>query len=436
MSTARLSRERTSCPRRSRRLRAWGRAGTERGAEGGVARGLAMVTAGATLVLILFGGLVTNNGAALAVSDWPTTFGYNMFLFLWAQLFSGLFYDHSHRLIGSVVGLLTLALAALLWRRGGSLRVLGVVAACAVVVQGLLGGMRVVLRQDVLAILHGCLAQAFFALLAVILLLTSPRARAPLAPIEPSTRALALGAAAIAYVQVVLGALVTHAGIVDHHILGAIVVFMIVPMVTARLRRSGDPVAAPVATVLLALLGVQLVLGVGAYLARFSSIWIPGGQATMLALPVAHRLVAALILAATVVLAVVVSKPRQSAHSEGGERWALSGCVRLPDLIEPQPRSEAISQPPIESVIQSNRQYERSRELPIALTHETKPLLNPIGKINGAPSHLSLSPTARPGSAPLLNPIGEINGATAYLSLSPTARPGLAPLLNPIGEIT
>ncbi len=223
-----------------------------------MARGLAIVTAAATLVLILFGGLVTNTGAALAVPDWPTTFGYNMFLYPWSEMIGGIFYEHSHRLIGSVVGLLTLALAAALWRRGSTLRVLGVVAALAVVVQGLLGGMRVVLRQDVLAILHGCLAQAFFALLAVIVLLTSARTRAPLARIEPSTRNLALGAAAVAYVQIVLGALVTHAGIVDHHLVGAFAVFVIVPMLTARVRRSGDAVAAPLASVLLALLGVQL----------------------------------------------------------------------------------------------------------------------------------------------------------------------------------
>src|SRR5499433_4361996 len=118
MSTARLSRERTSCPRRSRRLRAWGRAGTERGAEGRVARGLAMVTAGATLVLILFGGLVTNTGAALAVPDWPTTFGHNMFLYPWARMVGGIFYEHSHRLLGALVGVLTIALAISAWRRG------------------------------------------------------------------------------------------------------------------------------------------------------------------------------------------------------------------------------------------------------------------------------------------------------------------------------
>jgi len=37
----------------------------------------AVFTAGATLVLICFGGLVTSHGAGLAVPDWPNTYGYN-----------------------------------------------------------------------------------------------------------------------------------------------------------------------------------------------------------------------------------------------------------------------------------------------------------------------------------------------------------------------
>jgi len=332
-----------------------------------VVRGLAMVTAASTLVLILFGGLVTNTGAALAVPDWPTTFGYNMFFYPWSQMVGGIFYEHSHRLIGSVVGLLTLALAAVLWRQGGRLRALGLVAAVAVAVQGLLGGLRVVLLQDVLAIVHGCLAQAFFGLLAVIVLLTSPRARSPLAPIAPSTRALALAAAAVAYAQIMLGALLTHAGIVDLHLVGAVAVFIIVPMLTARLRRSGDPVAAPLATALLALLGVQLALGIGAYLARFSVLWIPGGQATMLALPVAHRLVAALILAATVVLAVRVSEKRETAQEEaqvgkkeqiGESHAAARTSLRPPTAL---PTSEASIQ-------------QRSHSAPIARHLRSEPI--------------------------------------------------------------
>ena len=97
---------------------------------------LAVLTAAATGVLIVFGGLVTNTGAALAVPDWPTTFGHNMFLFPWSQMVGGVFYEHSHRLLGSVVGLLTVALAAALWPRGGRLRALGIAA-----VWGIYGGI-------------------------------------------------------------------------------------------------------------------------------------------------------------------------------------------------------------------------------------------------------------------------------------------------------
>ena len=69
-----------------------------------MAHRLALVTLGATSVLILLGGLVTNTGAALAVPDWPSTFGYNMFLFPWARMAGGILYEHSHRLAGAVVG--------------------------------------------------------------------------------------------------------------------------------------------------------------------------------------------------------------------------------------------------------------------------------------------------------------------------------------------
>ena len=264
---------------------------------------LALLTATATLVLIVVGGLVTNTGAALAVPDWPNTFGYNMFLFPWSRMVGGVLYEHSHRLVAAGVGSLTLALAAALWRRGGPLRALGFAAALAVVAQGVLGGLRVVLVKDTLAIVHGGLAQAFFGLLVAIVLLAS-RAPAPAPATDPSLRALSVLAAALVYVQIVFGALLTHAGRLDLHLAGAALVFVLVPIVAARTRRAGDPVAGPVARALLAFLGVQLALGVGSYLARFSSIWIPGEQLTMLLLPVAHRVVGSLVLGASVILAL------------------------------------------------------------------------------------------------------------------------------------
>jgi len=276
-----------------------------------LAHRLAVLTAAATCVLIVFGGLVTNTGAALAVPDWPTTFGHNMLLFPWSQMVGGVFYEHSHRLLGALVGALTLALAAALWRRGGRLRALGVVAVAAVVLQGVIGGLRVILLTDALAIVHGPLAHAFFALVVSLALVTSARMADPTVPVDAATRGLTLAAAVLVYVQIVSGALLTHAGRLDLHLAGAVAVFVLLPVVTARLRRTGDVVAAPAARVLLALLGGQLLLGAGSYLARFSAVWIPGGQATMLALPVAHRLAGGLILAAVVVLAVrVVAGPR------------------------------------------------------------------------------------------------------------------------------
>jgi heme A synthase len=158
---------------------------------------------------------------------------------------------------------------------------------------------------------HGCLAQAFFALVVTIAFLTSRSARTPAGGIDPTSRMLALAAASLVYLQIVLGALLTHAGWIELHIAGALAVFALVPVVTARLGRSGDRVAMPLARWLLVLLGLQLLLGVGSYLCRFSSLWIPGEQLTMLVLPVAHRLVGALILAATTVLAV------RAAHARG-----------------------------------------------------------------------------------------------------------------------
>jgi cytochrome c oxidase assembly protein subunit 15 len=269
-----------------------------------VAHRLALTTVVATLVLILFGGLVTNTGAALAVPDWPTTFGYNMFLYPWSQMVGGVFYEHSHRLLGSLVGFLTLALAAALWREGGRLRVLGLMMVVVVITQGILGGMRVLLLKETLAIVHGCLAQAFFGLAVAVALLTSRSQRLPVQGFDPTLRMLTLVAVGVVYFQVVLGALITHAGWIVPHLAGAAAVFVFVPMVTARLRRTPDAIASPAASALVALLGLQLLLGVGSFLARFTPFWIPGGQTTMLVLPVTHRLLASLILGMAVLIAV------------------------------------------------------------------------------------------------------------------------------------
>ena len=110
----------------------------------------------------------------------------------------------------------------------------------------------------------------------------------------------------------------THTGRIDLHLAGALGVFVLAPIVTARLRRTRDAVSAPAALVLLILLGLQLLLGVGAYVGRFTALVLPGGALISLALPVAHRLVGSLILAAAVVLALRVSALGMAAHRRIG----------------------------------------------------------------------------------------------------------------------
>ncbi|HXH84196.1 MAG TPA: COX15/CtaA family protein, partial [Candidatus Tectomicrobia bacterium] len=208
-----------------------------------LAHRLAVSTAAATTALIVFGGLVTNTGAALAVPDWPTTFGHNMFLFPWSGMVGGVFYEHSHRLLGAVTGLLTLGLALALARAGRRLAWLGLLAVAAVVAQGVIGGLRVVLLADGLAMVHGPLAHAFFGLVVAIAVLTSRRMAEPPA-LDPALRPAILAAAGLVYAQIVFGAFLTHAGRIDLHLAGAVAVLVLVPLVAARARRSGDAVAA------------------------------------------------------------------------------------------------------------------------------------------------------------------------------------------------
>ncbi|HVF71703.1 MAG TPA: COX15/CtaA family protein [Chthoniobacterales bacterium] len=129
----------------------------------------------ATLFLICSGGMVTSKGVGLAVPDWPTTFGYNMFLFPVSKWVGGIFFEHTHRLIASTVGLLTIVLAVWIWRADDRrwLRNLGFAALGAVILQGVLGGLRVTLLKDEIGIFHALLAQAYFGMLVLITLATS-----------------------------------------------------------------------------------------------------------------------------------------------------------------------------------------------------------------------------------------------------------------------
>jgi heme a synthase len=177
----------------------------------------ARIVAAATFLLIVAGAMVTSTGSGLAVPDWPTSYGYNMFTFPPSMWVGGIFYEHGHRLIASTVGFLTIVLAVWLWRaeRRRWVRRLGLVALAAVIIQGILGGLTVrYFLPAPISIGHAGLAQLFFCLAVSIALFTSKGWQQGY-PSEKEDRTLgrlAIVTTALIYGQILLGATMRHTG--------------------------------------------------------------------------------------------------------------------------------------------------------------------------------------------------------------------------------
>jgi cytochrome c oxidase assembly protein subunit 15 len=273
---------------------------------------LAVVLACATFPLLFIGGLVTSKGAGLAVPDWPTTFGYNMFLYPWSKMVGDVFYEHSHRLVGSVVGFLTIGLALALWikERRSWLRWLGLGALFLVVLQGVIGGLRVVLLQQTLAIIHAAMAQLFFALTVSLALFTSTEWRGfrETQAIEDGGRLWRLSAmtTGLIYVQAIFGAMLRHTGErLDAHLLFAALVSLHVVFLIVRVFRFHPAqlrLAHP-ALWLGVLLLMQLMLGIGAYIGKYTTL-LSLPIAAVVAVTTTHLIVGSLMLVCSLLLAL------------------------------------------------------------------------------------------------------------------------------------
>ena len=260
-------------------------------------RRVATVLIAATFPMIWIGGLVTTYDAGMAVPDWPTTFGYNPLAYPWTTWFYGpwdLFIEHGHRLLGMVVGLVAIALVVTAWRfeRRRSLRWLSVVCLLAVVAQGVLGGMRVVLADTQLAMIHGCLGPAFFAFAVALATLLSNRWSSATVPGKISgiarLQALSLITAVLAYVQLILGAQLRHLpvtsdpqqfrlAVLAHLVMAAIVSLHVLLLIIRVLRsaRRESWLTRPAALMGI-LLGTQLMLGVGTWASKYGwPTWLP-----------------------------------------------------------------------------------------------------------------------------------------------------------------
>ena len=274
-----------------------------------------------TVLLFVAGALVTSNNAALSVPDWPKSFG-TWFPSL-RQLAGGAFFEHSHRVIAGVMGVLTLVLAILIWVKDSRrwLRWFGVIAVLGVVVQAVLGGEVVrQLLQYWLPVLHACFAQIVFAAVLAIAVFTSKwwvTERPQLADSgSPSIRALAILNAAVIFFQVVLGAGFRHSEIpVWPHMAGALLVMgMASGTAVAMRKRFGDaPELARTRGLLNSIAGFQFLLGIGAYWARLTAEKSGPSTATVW-LTVIHTVVGALLFALSILIVLICYRlvPRRS----------------------------------------------------------------------------------------------------------------------------
>jgi cytochrome c oxidase assembly protein subunit 15 len=293
----------------------------------------AVVTACATLCLIFVGGLVTSTASGLAVPDWPLSFGQ-----VFPPMVGGVLYEHGHRLVAALVGMLTVTLVVLLsnWEPRAWVRRLGWGALAAVLLQGSLGGLTVLLRLPTsVSVTHACLAQVFLCLTVTIAVCTSPRWLAS-RPVGVETAVLSLRVltrvtVGLVFVQLILGALMRHTGaglaipdfplafgrvippftsqgVLIHflHRAGALAVAIVSLWTVARVLSafgSESQLRRP-ALALLALLMLQLTLGA-------LTIWTQRAVTPM----TAHVAVGAAVLATSVILALRTTRlvgPRRS----------------------------------------------------------------------------------------------------------------------------
>ena len=284
-------------------------------------------------MLLIAGALVTSNDAGLAVPDWPTSFGS---IYRIPPMVGGVKFEHSHRMIAELIGLLTIIMAVWTWRVEPRrwMRRLALGALALVIFQGVLGGTTVLnYLPPAVSSAHALFAQTFFCVTVLMALFTGrdwTRDPVPLPADEgtPKLRTLTVVLLAALYVQLVLGAAFRHVWTklgpngaeripaeqivgtyLVPHIINAVLVTVLLIWVAVRVlsRYSHVHAMRKPAGSLLMLVMAQLGLGFGAYLARVQ--W--GRDAAqphpfLVWSTVAHVVTGAAILATAVVLTVQV----------------------------------------------------------------------------------------------------------------------------------
>jgi heme a synthase len=270
----------------------------------------ALVVVAWAAILLTAGALVTSEDAALAVPDWPLSYGT-----LNPPMVGGIAYEHSHRLIATGLGILVIALAFLLWRYDERrwMKYLGLAAVAGVIFQGVLGGLTVLkLLHYWLPVLHACTAELLFAVLVVIAVCTSRWYMQSLPHYidhgSPSLHSIVALNAVMIFLQVLVGAGFRHNYLsLKPHVFGAPLVLAMVIWTARVLRRRFPEVPAMVRLRILlhSIVGVQILLGILALWARISSANDPQPLPPVVISTVAHTVVGAFLFATSIATVIV-----------------------------------------------------------------------------------------------------------------------------------
>lgn len=297
-----------------------------------------VLTAATTVLLLAWGAFVTSINAGLAVPDWPSSFNsYDPFN-PWPEWWkiTPVLAEHGHRLLGALVGAFTLILAVWTWiaDRRRWMKRLAIGALVLVTIQGVLGGLRVVLISLDLAVVHACVAQIFFALVIGMALFTSEswlgrRYGSFESRHVPKLRRLALLTVVIIYVQIILGALLRHPGtgidttLVAVHFAGALVASAAILFLHREIRRhhTGTRIVHPAARLLLGVLIIQFALGVTAYFVTIDDAGMLEPSNVQVVVNTAHMVTGALLM--------------------GSAAAVMIGAFRLPRAAEAPLRTNA-----------------------------------------------------------------------------------------------
>jgi cytochrome c oxidase assembly protein subunit 15 len=284
-----------------------------------------LITACITLLLILAGGMVTGFNAGLSVPDWPDVFRYNMFLFPLTRMTGGVYFEHTHRLLGTLVGLATMTQAVYLWFRDHRrwVKGLAILALLMVIGQGILGGLRVTghftgdqsrIHMDPstrLAIVHATFGQIVFAVLVAIAVVCSRSWRSNLETVSRggvgTDFILSWTLVFLLIIQLSLGAILRHTGrLLVWHIGLATVLLLLAMFVGIRTwaLHQDEPILRRLGVALLSVVGLQVLLGVGAVIATDGGHVLAHPLFWQAMVTTAHQFCGAVLLATALMLAL------------------------------------------------------------------------------------------------------------------------------------